>query len=141
MNTYMSRIVKLILIFLVTWTSQLSVADNKIRIPTPEKADEYIIKSTIKKIKSETYRYWTETIYKEDIYGKIGLLYRKGQSTKMIIELDCKNETRAIIAMIVYDENKEVVSSIKKDGAKMEKHYIAPNTYAELGKLLICHIE
>ena len=102
--------------------------------------DKYDFKNSLERIKPHVYRYWYERRYNQDISDKHGLLYEKGQYTKILTEINCKEKTEKTISITTYNQDGNVVETTTKKADEITPSYIIPNTYGDEDRKQICKI-
>ena len=131
---------KLLLLSLAICINQNSLADTKIKMASPEEVDNYLFKNSLERIKPHVYRYWYERRYNQDISDEHGLLYEKGQSTRILAEINCKEKTDKTISITTYNQDGNVVGTTTKKADEITPSYIIPNTYGDEDRKQICKI-
>ena len=131
---------KLLLLSLAICINQNSLADTKIKMASTEEVDNYLFKNSLERIKPHVYRYWYERRYNQDISDKHGLLYEKGQYTKILTEINCKEKTDKTISITTYNQDGNVVETTTKKADEITPSYIIPNTYGDEDRKQICKI-
>ena len=132
---------KLLLLSLTICISQNSLANTKVKMTSTESEDNYVLKDSIVQIKPNVLRYWTETIYKEDISDEYGLLYKKDQYIRKLEENNCKEKTKRVKSITLYNKDGTVVRTSTIKDSEVQTHYIVPNSYGEEHMKQICKIK
>ena len=131
---------KLLLLSLAICINQNSLAETRIKMASPEDSENYLFKNSLEKIKPQVYRYWYETRYNEDISDEYGLLYEKGQYTRTLAEINCKEKTKKTISITTYNQDGRTVKTSTKKADEITPNYIVPDSYGDEDRKQICKI-